>query len=463
MSDLQRLRAHLGRALGDDRLATLDPDAPLLQGGVVSSLELVVLLAALREGYGVEVTPARAAQELRSLSAILDLVAGRRAPTAADAPQRPGWGLWRRFCRRPGRALLGALLCLVLIDQGYRVAVERLLWGDYLRFREHGERLYPLAGHLGQDDFAAAAAVHEIVTEPDPPEGWVLVLGDSGTNGSYLDAHEAWPQRAEAHLAAQGVDARIANLAYYGRLLVKDLMLLEIVRDEPLRAVVLTLGDDYVSRQLTTMWLEDFPHISLNRPWLERYVERLPAAEQAPFRDSLAILRAADRAQGGALKRFGYRHTGLLRYRHYLRDLLLDRALPDTIGTRVKRIKLTREQRLATSHTQLARNGVPRDDLDRDMLEVLRGTLTRLRARGLPVVLVLEPAGPHEWRRPGDPRLLDTGPLFAALAAETGATLVDLRWVLGVDAFTDTLAHYTPAGADLLGARVADALAEALR
>jgi acyl carrier protein len=460
-TDLSELREVLGEALGDDRLARVAPDAPLLQGGVVSSLELIVLLAALEERYALQLPPGRAAQSLSSLAAIQALVEGRAV--ASPRVVRPGYASWRRYTRRPLWAALAVLLALAAIDSCWRLAVETVLWEDYLAFREHGQRLYPLVGDLAQDDFGVAAAAHEIHTQSDPAEGWVVVLGDSGTIGSYLTAAEAIPAQAQARLREQGLQARVTNLAFYGRVLAKDLMLLELIRDEPLRAVVFTVGDDHLSRELNGVWLRNYPHVSLNSPLLERYVERLPAAEQAPFGPTLAALRDADARHWGPLRRLGYARTGLSRYRHYMRGLLLDRALPAATGTRLKLAQLVRDQRLSRGGPTAIRQGVPSDDLDPLQEQILRGAISRLRARGVEVVLLVEPAGPREWRPPPQPGFVATTPRYQRLAAETGAHLLDLRWALTAEQFTDTLAHYTADGSRLLGRELGDALAEALR
>ncbi|MFY1625627.1 acyl carrier protein [Micromonospora sp. WMMD723] len=61
--------------LGDARESQLSSDTPLLEWGVLNSLNLVRLLAYIRDGFGVAVPPALiTGQHFRNLRAIADLV-----------------------------------------------------------------------------------------------------------------------------------------------------------------------------------------------------------------------------------------------------------------------------------------------------------------------------------------------------------------------------------------------------
>lgn len=458
---VEEVRAALKDVLGEERLAGLRPDEPLLQSGRIGSLDLVRVLAALERRFGVKVAPAQVGRAAEgSLLGLTRLLAG--GPRAAPPAAPPGRLLasFRRFLRRPLRGLLLCLAAFALLDQALTWALLRgPLSGRYDAFLERGQRLYPGLGRLSHDDFAAAVEHHEVRRVAGPV---VLVLGDSGTVGSYLDAEEAWPARTEQALRRDGVALEVANLGFYGRLLAKDLMLLDLAWDAPLEWVVFTVGDDTLHRGLNEYWVRNYRHISLNWPHLARFLERLPAAERAQLVVDLAALQAADRSRLGWLRRAWVGTAGLPRHapwiEHELTRALLPRALGSPLRWDDERIETLRWGLDPVNRREM-RVGMPRDQFDPRLLQVLRSAIALLAQRGVRTVLFIEPTGPREWRSPLPPGFVSGSDALRALARETGCVLVDQEWALGGGEFLDYCTHYTPEGHRRLG----EALAAGIR
>ena len=463
-AELERARAALAAALGPERLAGVDPDEPLLGAGVLSSIELVTVVATLEARTGLRIAPgALASGELGTLRGLAATLAGRRpAAMARGGPYGPAWRSLRRVCQRPLRALLLLLACLILLDRGVGWALRGPLQDRVDAFWERGQRLYPGLGDLSHDHLAAAVRRHA-VSRP-APEGTavrILVLGDSGTVGSYVGADEAWPARAEAHLRARGVQVQVLNLGFYGRLLAKDLMLLEAAWEDPFDLVVFTVSDDAVSRGLNAHW-SGYRHTSVNWPLLARFAARVPVAEQPPFQRALAALQAADRARWGALRRAWLEWAELPCAAPFLAHALADQALPEGAPSSFRWTRLVPARvrwGLNPAHASRLRVAIPRDDVDGDAEALLRSTVRLLAARGVRAALVFEPVGPRAWARPAPSgQVSRRGALRNMIEAEGGA-FADAAWALEGPDFLDDFAHYTPAGHDRVGALVAQALA----
>ncbi|GAA4466717.1 acyl carrier protein [Phytohabitans houttuyneae] len=77
--------------LGDENAADLTADTPLLELGVLNSVETARLVAYIRETFGVRLPPASmTAGNFRDLKAIATLVAAQLPEAAADKPVPAG-------------------------------------------------------------------------------------------------------------------------------------------------------------------------------------------------------------------------------------------------------------------------------------------------------------------------------------------------------------------------------------
>jgi acyl carrier protein len=456
------VRAVLEDTLGDRRLTGVGAGQPLLPSGVVTSIELVSVLVDLERRLGV-VIPERAALEtsiasiVRALGGVtsgLERARAQKSGSSGTLPRRLG-----RAARRPAIFVASIVVCLFVLS----LVVERLVAGplaaDRRAFDEGGRRLYAYSGAFGQDSFRFALARHEIsAAAPPERELRVAVFGDCGTMGSYVAAADAIPARLEDALRARGTPAKVYNLAYYGRLLAKDFMLLELVWDRPLDLVVFTLGDDYLRRSATAAAIDHYRHVTFNWDLFDRFQDRVPAGEQAPFRDTLGRLRRADLIHLGPLRRWEYRSFAILPQAPFLRYMVTVRWLPELFASSMREdMRTTGSQRAALSASPPPLPPkLTHADLDRAQLAMLSSAIRLLRRRGVRVLLYAEPVGPRAWRVD---RGLSAASLAARLARETGSLLVDEEWALDAGDFTDSLAHYTPDA----NRRIGEALAQAIR
>jgi hypothetical protein len=456
------VRAVLGEALGDPRLATVGAAEPLLRSGVVTSIELVGVLVEIERHFGVTI-PASAAPQM-SIASIVRALGGEPAAAGRDPSPEPDAMLrrLRAAARRPAIFVASIVVCLFVLDLAVRRLVEGPLAADYREFVEGGRRLYAFSGAFSQDSFRFALAHHEISAEisaaPPVEELRVGVFGDSGTIGSFVAADEAIPARMEAALRAGGTPAKVYNLAWYGRLLPKDFMLLEGVWDRPLSVVVLTLSDDHLRKSTTRAWIDTYRHITFNWDLLDRFKDRLPAGEQAPFRHVLGRLRRADLIHQGPLRRLEYGELAILPYQPFLRYLVTVRWLPAPFESSMRDdMTAVGQRRVALSDPP---PGMPPEltpaDLDRAQIKMLRSVIRLLQRRGVRVLLYTEPVAPRGWRVD---RALTAASVAERLAGETGSLFVDQSWALDAGDFTDSLSHFTPDA----NRRIGEALAQAIR
>jgi hypothetical protein len=213
-----------------------------------------------------------------------------------------------------------------------------------------------------------------------------------------------------------------------------------------------------VRRSATAAGIDRYRHVGFNVDLLDRFKDRLPSGEQAPFRDVLGRLRRADAIQKGPLRRWAYDTFALLPEQPFLRYLLTVRWLPGPFGSAMREdMTAMGQQRVALSDPPPP---VPPEltpaDLDRAQLRMLRSVIRLLQRRGVRVLLYAEPVAPRAWRVD---RALTAASLAERLAGQTGSLFVDQSWALGAGDFTDALAHFTPDA----NRRIGEALARAIR
>lgn len=449
------VREAISASLGDDRVANAEPDVLLLRRGLLTSIELVTLLVDLEARFGVAVPESVMAPDRLSLNALVTALGGKTG--RATPPER-------RSVPRPLIALLTAAVAFFVIDRGVGAWVRGAGADAYRAFLEDGLRLYPVAGGYAQDDFRFATRHHRVRQAPSGPR--VLMFGDSGTIGSYVRADQTIPAYAERSLAARVPGARVENLAWFGRLLVKDLMLLEAVWEEPFDAVVFTVGQDYFSKGKVQTWLSKYRHCSVNWPLFAGLTERLPEASRAPFERLRARLEAADRSHAGPRRRFLFRVLEVEHYRPFLTHLLVDRGLAGLgpfFSPYRHQLEVVGARRVLADRTPtLVKPGLRPEDVDRDQIDILIAVAELLSVRGTEVILYVEPTAPADWPRSLEEGRVTGRDLAQEVAARTHAQIVDTSWSLEAEAFLDSQAHYEPAANAQLGKRVGEALAAVL-
>lgn len=449
---LDTVRACVASTLGDDRLAGVDPQALLLRKGLVTSIELVTLMVDLEARFDQPVPESAMAPDTLSLAGLVAALGGEAA-----RPPPP------RVMPRPLVALVVALLSVVLIDRGVGLLVRGPLSDTYRAFLEDGHRLYPVAGGFSQDDFAFAVGHHRVQRPAPGPRVWMF--GDSGTIGSYVTVKESLPAQVEMELRRMHPQAQVENLAWFGRLFVKDVMLLETVWDKPVDAVVFTVGQDYFSKRKVQTWLSRYRHCSVNWPLFEQFVQRVPADQRAPFERVLARLRAADAAHGGAWRRFGFEYVELEHYRPFLRYLFLDEGAaqlgPFFSPYRFQLEVMGRRRVLKDRTGEEVQPGLVEADVDEDQIQIMSTIVAMLADRGVSVVLYVEPTAPADWKRVVSAEGRRTGAQLARSVVEQAgmqgsltSSVVDTSWFLNAEAFIDSQAHYEPEANARLGSAV---------
>jgi acyl carrier protein len=455
---VDEVRRVVAQAFGDARLSGIADDEALLGSGAITSVELVDLGLVLEQRFGVRLADSALASSasLKSLALALsgrpDHAAGDVTPLAAPRPLV-------RCARRPLLFGLALVVSALVLDRLVGHLFETAWRSRYVEFLEGGQRLYPYSGTFAQRDFRFALANHAIRRDPAGARRWA-VFGDSGTIGSFLTAAESLPAQIEREVNARDRPAvDVANLAYFGRLVAKDLMLLELVWDVALERVIFTVGTDYFQRSSVERWIREYPHCSVNLPHFQSFLRRVPEAERGPFLEIEQLLRQADRTHLGPLHRLAFSSLATPHYAPFVQYWLTVDLLPPSFGSRQRwEIERVRRERFALSAPHVALDcEIQENDLDRRQAQMLTTAIRLLAARGTRSVLYIEPRGPREWRRPSC-RATDCANVALEIGAATGATVVDLSWELSERDFLDSSAHYTAEA----NRRLATALAAAI-
>jgi len=457
VNEIEDVRAILHGVLGDDRLEGVAADIALLKSGLLTSIELVSVSLELERRGARPVLGGGVAPGAISLDTLAAALQGRVEARAADETltQTPLLQGLRGALRRPWLFALSALAGLLVCDRLVTVAIEQHAAGAYAAFLEGGKRLYPFAGGWSQDDFRFAVDHHAVRTRRSPSQRLTLFLGDSGTIGSFVAPDDSLVAQMEAGLQQRGERVNVANLAWFGRLTAKDLMLLELVWDLPFDTVVFTLGEDHFSRSKVDMWLSRYRHVSVNLPLYEAFLQRIPQAERGPFQALGARLAQTDVRHLGPLRRWGFAHLAAFHYGPFLQRVVQATLAPEWLAAREREAMA---QRCTTAgQTGTLADGIDLDDIDAEQIAILRSTIRLLQRRNVRVVLYVEPRGPAEWLRDLATRK-QAADIAREIGRDTGATVVDLSRALQGGAFLDTTAHYTAAANRVLGASLASAL-----
>ena len=378
-------------------------------------------------------------------------------PERAAAPPHPPLD-WPAL----GRILLKALLLFAVVNVAFaavrplealgRLSLYNTLFPGRARL-PYGE--VPAEDYnLTLNNLPAMLAAHELARPKAADEFRVLLIGDSGTWGWFLDNRDTLAGQLNA-LGMRSADGRrvvVYNLGYPVMSLTKDLLLLDLALEQDADLVLwpVTLQSFARGRQL------DHPLLQQNAGPVRDLIARYDLALD-PFDSRFVIRTRLDET--------------LVARRRDLADLLrlqalglawaatgIDQAIPADIPLRQSDLDAD-ESWLDVAEAR----PLTGDDLTFD---VLRAGLAR--AGDVPVGLINEPIyvsdGANSDLRYNSfyPRWAydDYRAQLAALAAAEGWRYLDLWDAIPPDAFTDTPVHLTPAGTRLLAEMLVEVIEE---
>jgi acyl carrier protein len=476
------VRDCIAGVVGSERLVELPSGGALVDSGLVSSIEIVAVAAALEERFGITIPDsAITVANFNTLGSLARLVEelGRGALSATVIPDAPEPSVRRSLgacLRRP--VLLAVLLVvwLVGLDFGLAALMQGPLARRYETFLEFGNRLYPVSGGYSVDDLAFAVSQHRIVNPAHDDHPRVAVFGDSGTIGSWVHYDEAIPALTEAALKDRWPNVEIDNLAFYMQSMTKDMTILEAVIEEshdkfPFDVAVFTIGDDYFNRPFIDSLLRQVPFLSLNKQLLSNFIRRLPREAQATSEPLYEMLAAADAQHRTTIGSWLQRTTAIYHYapffRYFIDELPFTKLLNPNYNFEgqfaIGRTPLFRYPAPAPPSGFSALTGIPNEAFDNRMYNLLEATISLLHDKNIPVVLYLKPEGPREWqqfyKRVGDHDALS---IAKDLCRDGRCEIADLRWALTGQDFTDSIAHYTPEANSFLGRELALVVAKEL-
>ena len=470
---IEQVRDCIAGALGTGgEQLRLAPDAALVESGIVSSVDMVAVAAALEERFGIEI-PATAVTvgNFNTLESLARMVEGLRAGSAAALPARHANDSWLQrglaaCLRRP--FAFGALIVATFagLDVGLRLLLQGPLAARYHAFLESGARLYPVSGGYGVDDLSFLVAQHRVAAPQAAGGPRVAVFGDSGTIGSWVRPEEAVPGALEIELRRRHPGAVVYNLAHYMQSLTKDVTILEaVLRNRgvaPFEVVVLTVGDMYFNRAFGAQLLRDVPFLSLNKDLFREFTQRLSPESAGDAASLHGDIVRADSAHRMPLMSWLERNAALFHYAPYFRYVTRPRAVFDS-QYEIGRRSLHPDPGRPPPAGEPLSSAIPDPEFDPRVVTLLDATVGLLRDGGARVILFLKPEGPREWRglyrRTGT---RDARDIAATVCRQDRCSIVDERWALSGAQFTDSLAHYTPDANRLLGRSLAGAVHAAL-
>jgi acyl carrier protein len=478
---IERVRKAIGDAVGLGRLEGIGNEDALVQSGIVSSLEIVMIGLELEKEFGLVIPALTVANfaSLATLAAMIDALAceGRHAPVARDESRDLYGRLHRSLAdslRRP--LLFGALFALffVLLDAvALPLLIERgPLRKAYVSFSDYGERLYRSSGGWAPDDLRVAVARHRIVKESW--HGWprILFFGDSGTVGSFVKSEDAAPALVEAWLRQTWPSARVYNFGFFMRSFTKDAMLLEALLkmkdgDLPMDAVIFTFSDAYFHKPFQESLVAAVPYFSLNRNLLRDLPQHIGTQSPEAYSRITGELAVVGAKHRNWFTEAVLERSSLYRYKSFVLFLTLSGRAPDAHWSQEYSVgdKPLFPTRLATPPAgfQLHDMGFDAATLDRDAVTLVDDVVDFFNRRGIKVYFFLRPYAPLEFKAHNFnamPMSIDN--LIQEHGWDHKATIIDLRWALYGDQVSDTLSHYTPAGNRVLGEAIAATIAKTL-
>jgi acyl carrier protein len=473
---IDRVRKSIAASVGPDRLKQVSDTDLLVEGGIISSLEIVMIGLELEKEFGAAVPDSALTvanfKSIEMLVALMDRLTGSSGEGAVQGGGEHGTyralqdSLANCF-RRP--LILGLLVAswLFLLDSfALPYLVERgPRANSYALFADHGKRLYHSSGGWAPNDLRVAVKRHQLVKNRNTGAPSILFFGDSGTIGSWVRAEDAPPAKVEERLRATYPEAKVYNFGFFMRSFVK--LLEENEGRFPADAAIFTLSDGYFDSAFQRSLIDAMPYFSLNRGLLARFKERANTSIPAAYDHLHEYLAMSNRKHRGQFEEHFLERTSIYRYKTYLTFLTLNGRNPGAFW--LKEYAIGDKPLLPTrlpgppAGFQLHDAGFNAATIDRDAIVLVGDVLDFLTARGIKVYLFLRPYAPLEWRdHPFATREANIADLIRDQGWNKKATVIDLRWSLYGDQFSDSLSHYTPAGSRVLGDAIGGAIAATL-
>lgn len=257
------------------------------------------------------------------------------------------------------------------------------------------------------------------------------------------------------------------------RSFIKDVMLLEAMLGTnggrlPVDAVVFTFSDAYFDKGFQRNLIDNVPYFSLNRKLLTRFRGRLNPENGQPYRNLYEYLGKANRKFRGRLEEYVLERTSLYKYKTFLTFLALHGRNPEDFWKREFSIGVKElfPKRVSAPHPEfkLHDSGLTEKSIDEDLIVLVNDVLNFLISRDIKIYLFLRPYAPLEWRNfpfPSGPMNIET--LIRQQGWDQKATVIDLRWSLYGNHFSDSLSHYTPEGSRILGEAIGTVIGNTLR
>ena len=488
MTTIDRVKKVIDINVGADRLAKVKPNDLLVQGGIISSLEIVAIGLGLEQEFQLPIPDSQLTvanfSTLETLAALMDRLSGNGTSPAEAAHEAV---LYKAVqdnlagcLRRPISLVLMVSAWIFLFDLFLlSYTIERGPLSEiYRSFSDHGRRLYHSSGGWAPDDLKFTVQRHEFIRTGQQAKPAILFFGDSGTIGSWVKADVAPPAQAEARLRQSIPDARVYNLAFFMRSFIKDVMLLEAIlesneKNTPFDTVVFTFSDVYFDAAFQKHLIEAMPYFSLNRDLLTRFRKRIEPPNAAPYDRIQATLSSANRKFRGRFQEYVLERTSAYRYKtffiflgvygkRYLHGKDPAAFWSEEYATGNKPLFPVR---LASppADFKLHDTGFSDEPLHRDLVALTNDVLNYLQSKNIKVFIFLRPYAPMEWQMqfPFKPKNIET--LIREQGWDKKATVIDLRWSLHGNQFSDTLSHYTPEGCEILGRQIGDAISAGLK
>ena len=478
---LSRVKAAVASAADHD-LGDIGDDHPILESGIITSLDIVMIAASLEEEFQIEIPDSAITMEnfhsLRALGAMVSSMT-QTLGEVGFSEKRPNVILLSLggALRRPALFAVFVAVSFLALDTFAGFAVMGPL-APYLEdFNEKGMRLYPaVGGNNAIDDLKAAVDMHEISGPPAAGGLRVAFFGDSGTMGSFVRAEDAIPAQAELALKERYKDAKCYNLAYYQTSYVKDAMILEAVLQAsggkpPFDIAVFTMSEFYFHPLHGKRIVQVMPSFGFNDHLFRSFVKRAGKQESQAYKQIMADLALARKNGYWPLEPQMARHLNLYKLGPRMRFLFQRHAPFQELKTSYKfeyHLAVTGKKQWVDDSAIDPPDGfilhdyyLTKESVRQNIsMTVFEDIVSFLELRGVKILVYLKPVAPAAWEGKYKQGPYTSPKLAADIAQMHPMGIVDARFALKGSQFTDSLTHYSAEGNRIIGRMIAGKLAD---
>ena len=225
---IEKIRETIKNSLGDESLDYMGKNDPLIQSGLISSLDIIQVTLDLEKKFNISIPDSEITV---SNYFSLQTLANKIAEIKYDLDQQYQTefnnskllnSLSRSF-KKPISMILLMITFLAGIDFGVSGLIKGPMKNKYHEFYEYGNRLYPSAGTYSQLDYFFAVSQHEIMSIAEIRRPRIGIFGDSSTFGSFVRFDESLSYFAEKTINKNFPNAEVFNLTFWGTVLKKIL------------------------------------------------------------------------------------------------------------------------------------------------------------------------------------------------------------------------------------------------